>query len=82
MKKSYTEWRVNGDAAYRDCHAEIFTSFQRLKRQYGETEVSGLTDEISIEEVIAATRHCKYGNAASPETGSPLPSGLLCLDSR
>ena len=26
-----------------------------------EREVSGLTDEISIDEVIAATRHCKYG---------------------
>ena len=33
VNKSYTEWRVNGDAASRDCHAENVTSFQRLKRQ-------------------------------------------------
>ena len=32
-----------------------------------EREVSGLTDEISIDEVIAATRHCKYGKAAGPD---------------
>ena len=30
-------------------------------------EVSGLTDEISIDELIAATRHCKYGKAAGPD---------------
>ena len=29
--------------------------------------MSGLTDEISIDEVIAATRHCKYGKAAGPD---------------
>ena len=121
VKKSYTEWQVNGDADSRDCHAENVTSFQRLKRQkksqyadnminaqiskaessvrhfwkvwktrstnasvmqvvadvwfehftklfyneralpslpeLGEREVSGLTDEISIDEVNAATRH-------------------------
>ena len=33
VKKSYIEWRVNGDAASRDCHAENVTSFQRLKWQ-------------------------------------------------
>ena len=33
VKKSYVEWRVNGDAASRDCHAENVTNFQRLKRQ-------------------------------------------------
>ena len=32
-----------------------------------EWEVSGLTDEIGIDEVIAATRHCKYGKAAGPD---------------
>ena len=32
-----------------------------------EREVSGLTDEISIDEVIAATRHCKYVKAAGPD---------------
>ena len=32
-----------------------------------EREVSGLTDEISIDEVIAATRHCKHGKAAGPD---------------
>ena len=131
MKKSYIEWRINGDATSRDCHAENVTSFQRLKRQkkrqyednminahisraessvsdfwkmwktrssnvsvmqvpaevwfqhfskllynerappslpeLDEREVSGLTDEISIDEVIAATRHCKYGKADGPD---------------
>ena len=28
---------------------------------------SKLTDEVSIDEVIAATRHCKYGKAAGPD---------------
>ena len=129
VKKSYTEWRVNSDAASHDCHADNVTSFQRLKRQrksqyadntinaqiskeeslvrdfwkvwktfssnvsvtlvaanvwfehfshlfYNERaplslpeldkrEVSGLTDEISIYEVIAATSHCEYAKAAS-----------------
>ena len=32
-----------------------------------EREVSGLTDEISIDEVIAATHHCKYGKATGPD---------------
>ena len=29
VKKSYTEWRVTGDAASRDCHAENVASFHR-----------------------------------------------------
>ena len=33
ITKSYTVWRVNGDAATRDCHADNVTSFQRLERQ-------------------------------------------------
>ena len=32
-----------------------------------EREVSGLTDGISIDEVIAATRHCRYRKAAGPD---------------
>ena len=48
VKKSYTEWRVNGDEASRDCHAENVTNFQRQKRQkksqYGDNLIN---DQIS-----------------------------------
>ena len=40
---------------------------ERAPPSLPEREVSGLTDEISIDEVIAATRHCKYGKAAGPD---------------
>ena len=56
--------------------ADVFEHFSKLfynersppsLPELDEREVSGLTNEISIDEVISATRHCKYGKAAGPD---------------
>ena len=42
------------------------TILARVGREGGE-RTDGRDNEISIDEVIAATRHCKYGKAAGPD---------------